>query len=135
MTRRSFLRGAPVPVQPGCPVVTGAYPCCTLHPRVPAHPRFKISASPGGQFTFNLTAANAEIILTSGRYTSKDVAKNGIASVKTNAPNDQRYEDRVAVNGQYYFVLRAGNKEVIGTSEMYAATAVKTNAPIAPIEE
>ena len=105
-------------------------------------PRFKVSNSPGGQFTFNLTAANGEILLASERYTSRASAENGIASVKKNAPDDGRYDRRMAQNNQPYFVLKASNGEVIGVSEMYSSKAametgiasVKKNAPIAPVE-
>ena len=106
------------------------------------HPRFKISDSPGGQFTFNLTASNGEIILASERYASRDSAKNGIAAVKTNATIDERYARKESSNGKHYFVLRAGNHEVVGTSELYntagsrdaGIASVKTNAPIAVTE-
>jgi len=39
-----------------------------------------------GQYHFVLKAANGEIIATSERYTTKASAKNGIQSVKDNAP-------------------------------------------------
>jgi uncharacterized protein YegP (UPF0339 family) len=47
--------------------------------------KFVIKKS-GGQYHFVLKAVNGEIIATSERYTSKSAAKNGIESVKTNAP-------------------------------------------------
>lgn len=47
---------------------------------------FEIYADQGGSFRFRLKAANGEIIAASEAYTSKDSAKNGIASVKENAP-------------------------------------------------
>jgi uncharacterized protein YegP (UPF0339 family) len=106
------------------------------------HPRFKISAGPAGQFTFNLTAVNGETILASERYAAHDGAKTGIAAVKANATIDERYVRKESSNGQYYFVLRPGNNEIVGTSEMYTAAArdggigsVKANAPLAPTEE
>ncbi len=45
---------------------------------------------------FNLRAGNGQVILTSERYTTKAAALNGIESVRTNAPVDDRYEWRVA---------------------------------------
>jgi uncharacterized protein YegP (UPF0339 family) len=48
--------------------------------------KFVIKKKPGGQYHFVLKAANGEIIATSESYTTKAAAKNGIASVKTNAP-------------------------------------------------
>jgi uncharacterized protein YegP (UPF0339 family) len=49
--------------------------------------RFEIKKRPGGQYHFVLKAANGEIIATSEIYTSTAGAKNGIDSVKTNAPS------------------------------------------------
>ena len=48
--------------------------------------KFELKKSANGQFHFNLKAGNGEIIATSEMYTTKDAAKNGIESVKTNAP-------------------------------------------------
>lgn len=97
----------------------------------------------GTQYIFNLKGGNGETVLTSERYTTKQSANNGIASVKANAPLDARYDRRTASNGLPYFVLKAANGEPIGTSETYSsATArdngiawVKTNAPGAPTKE
>jgi uncharacterized protein YegP (UPF0339 family) len=49
--------------------------------------KFEIKKSANGQFHFNLKAGNGEIIATSEMYNSKDAAKNGIESVKSNAPS------------------------------------------------
>ena len=108
-----------------------------------SHPRFKIFVSAGHQYVFNLTASNAEIILSSERYLSHGGALNGIASVRANAPNEERSEGRTSRQGEPYFVLKAQNGEVIGTSEMYSSTAARNdgirsvikNAPIATVEE
>ena len=48
--------------------------------------KFELKKSANGQFHFNLKAGNGEIIATSEMYNSKDAAKNGIESVKKNAP-------------------------------------------------
>lgn len=103
--------------------------------------KFELYKSTNGQFRFRLKAGNGEIILASEGYVYKSSAENGIQSVKTNAPNDSRYERKTATNGQRYFVLKGGNGEVIGTSEMYSSASgmengiasVKSNAPSAPI--
>ena len=81
----------------------------------------------GTQFMFNLKAANGETILTSERYTTKQNAQGGIASVKSNAPHDARYRRLTATNGQAYFTLSAGNGETIGTSETYSSPAARDN--------
>ena len=48
--------------------------------------KFVIKKTSNGQYRFNLKAGNGEIIATSETYKSKDSAKAGIESVKTNAP-------------------------------------------------
>ncbi len=48
--------------------------------------KFEIKKKPGGQYHFVLKAANGEIIATSETYTTKAAARNGVDSVKTNAP-------------------------------------------------
>ncbi len=91
------------------------------------------------QYMFNLKAGNGEIVLTSERYTTKQGAQNGIASVKTNAPHEARYRRHDGRAGPY-FTLVAANGEVIGTSEAYSSASardqaigwVKANAPTAP---
>jgi uncharacterized protein YegP (UPF0339 family) len=88
---------------------------------------------------FNLKAANGQIILTSQRYQEKGSAQNGIESVKAHAANDAYYERRMAASSEPYFVLKAANGQIIGTSEMYSSAAaletgiasVKANAPTA----
>ena len=99
--------------------------------------KFELLSSRDNQTYFNLKAANGEIILTSEMYTSKGGAANGITSVKTNAPNDARYDRRTSEAGEPYFVLKAANGEIIGRSEMYSSESgrdngiqsVKDNAP------
>jgi len=104
---------------------------------------FELSKSSDGQFRFVLKAGNAETILTSELYTTKSAAENGIASVRTNSPSDERYEKKTATNGKFYFNLKAGNHQVIGTSQMYASeqsrdkgiASVKTNGPTQTVKD
>lgn len=104
---------------------------------------FELSKSSDGQFRFVLKAGNAETILTSELYTTKSAAENGIASVRTNSPSEERYEKKTASNGKFYFNLKAGNHQVIGTSQMYASeqsrdkgiASVKTNGPTQTVKD
>ncbi len=48
--------------------------------------KFEINKDKAGKYRFNLIAPNGEIIASSEAYASKDACKNGIQSVKTNAP-------------------------------------------------
>ena len=50
------------------------------------NPKFEIYTDKAGEFRFRLKARNGEIILASEGYSSKPGVKNGIESVKKNAP-------------------------------------------------
>lgn len=103
--------------------------------------KFIITKRKNGEYQFNLEASNGQVILTSEGYNAKASCNKGIESVKTNAPLDTRYDRKIAKNGQYYFNLKAGNGEIIGTSQMYASISgrdngiesVKVNAPEANV--
>jgi uncharacterized protein YegP (UPF0339 family) len=105
--------------------------------------KFQIFKGSNGNFYFHLKAGNGENVLASEGYTSKDSCKTGIASAKENAPYDSRYEKKTSLNGQYYFVLKASNGLVIGTSETYTYSSsrdsgievVKREAPGATTED
>ena len=84
-----------------------------------------------GEFMSNLKAPNGEIILTSELYQAKAGAKNGIQSVRENAISDSRFEDRVSARFEMYFVLKAANGEIIGTSEMYSCGSARDNCKAA----
>ncbi|MET4783469.1 YegP family protein [Glaciihabitans sp. UYNi722] len=49
--------------------------------------KFELYEDKGGQYRFRLKAGNGEVIAVSEAYSSKASAKNGIDSVKTNAPD------------------------------------------------
>lgn len=105
--------------------------------------KFEVKTVSNGEFMFNLIASNGQKILTSETYKQKASALNGIESVKKNAVLAERFESKVAANGQFYFVLKAGNHEIIGRSEMYKTEdgrdngieSVKNHAPEAEIVE
>lgn len=82
---------------------------------------FELSKASDGQFRFALKGDNAQTLLVSELYRSKDSAQGGIASVQKNCGSDRHYEKKVAANGKYFFNLKAANNQVIGTSGMYAS--------------
>jgi uncharacterized protein YegP (UPF0339 family) len=98
---------------------------------------YELKSNDNGKFSFVLKAGNAEVILRSEVYESKAAAENGIQSVQTNSPLDARYERKDAADGRPYFNLKAGNHQIIGTSQMYKDAAgrdkgiesVKANGP------
>ena len=99
--------------------------------------KFEIKTTKTG-FTFNLKAGNNEVIGVSEVYTSEASCKNGIESVKKNAPvakiEDQTVADFEKVTnpkfeiytdkaGEFRFRLKAKNGETILASEGYKAKA------------
>lgn len=105
--------------------------------------KFEISLRKDGEYQFTLKAGNGQVVLTSESYTTKASCKNGIESVKKNAVEESRYEKKESKNGKPYFVLKAANNQVIGTSEIYESEAsckngiesVKKNAPDAQVND
>ena len=85
--------------------------------------KLTITKASNGDYYFSLKAGNGEKVLASQGYNSKDSCKNGIASVKANAPDDSKYEKKESSNGKFYFNLKAANSQVIGTSEMYESAS------------
>ena len=105
--------------------------------------KFEIKKDAKGEFRFNLKAGNGQVILSSEGYSAMDGCTNGIESVKKNASDDGRYERKQASNGKHHFNLKAGNGQVIGSSQLYAdaggmengIASVKANAPDAVVEQ
>lgn len=88
---------------------------------------FELNKASDGQFHFVLKADNGEIILSSELYKDKAGAEAGMASVRANCQSDERFEKKTSSNGKPYFTLKAGNNEVIGTSQMYSSESARDN--------
>ena len=107
---------------------------------------------------FNLKAGNGQVIATSEIYNSMAACKNGIESVRKNAPiatiEDQtvegfatltnpKFEVYVDKRGEFRFRLKARNGEIIAVGESYKALDsclggieyIKKNAPDAEVVE
>ncbi len=103
---------------------------------------FVLSKNDKGQYSFALKAGNGETILRSEQYESKASAENGITSVQKNSVDEARFDRKEASDGRFYFNLKAGNHQIIGTSQMYKTTAsrdsgiesVKTNGPTTTVK-
>lgn len=61
----------------------------SVRKNAPDDARYERKPASGGQFMFNLKAANHQIIGTSEMYKSEASREGGIASVKVNAPDAQ----------------------------------------------
>ena len=89
--------------------------------------KFVITTRSNGEFQFNLKAGNGQTILASESYSTKAACENGIESVRKNASDDARYERKTSSNGKPFFNLKAGNGQIIGSSEMYESEASREN--------
>lgn len=89
--------------------------------------KFVVSRRSNGEYQFSLCASNGQNILASEGYSSRDACLNGVESVRKNAADPARFEARTASDGRPYFVLKAGNHQVIGQSQMYASEASRDN--------
>lgn len=104
---------------------------------------YELKNAAGAKFMWNLVANNSEVILTSETYNSKDSAKIGIESCRTNSPIDGRYDRKRATDREHYFVLKAANGEPLGRSEMYTSAggmeagiaSCKANGPSATLDD
>ncbi len=105
--------------------------------------KFEVYTDKAGEHRFRLKAGNGENILASEGYKSKSSCMNGIASVKKNCLDDKCFVVDVTKAGKHKFNLRAGNHQVIGTSQSYDSESgckngmqsVRRNAPDAKIVE
>ena len=87
--------------------------------------KFELKKSKNDKYFFNLLAGNGQIILSSEMYEAKASAVNGMESVKKNSADDSRYERLTGKDGSPYFVLKAGNSQVIGQSQMYSSESAR----------
>ncbi len=94
-----------------------------VSPAVEGDARFETFKGLDEKFYFHLKAENGQLVLHSQSYASKAGATGGIDTVRSNGVNAARYQVREAADGQFYFVLKAGNGKVIGNSELYDSKA------------
>jgi uncharacterized protein YegP (UPF0339 family) len=105
--------------------------------------KFELKKSKNDKYYFSLLAGNGQIILSSEMYETKASALNGIESVKKNSHDDARYSRLTGKNDAPYFVLKAGNHQVIGNSQMYSSessrdsgiASCKTNGSTSPTDD
>jgi len=89
--------------------------------------KFEVYTDKAGETRFRLKAGNGQVILASEGYKKKASCMNGIESVRKNSQDDKRFERTETKGGKPRFNLRAGNGQVIGTSETYESTSARDN--------
>ena len=81
--------------------------------------KFEVSLNSKNEYYFKLKASNGEIVLVSESYKNRQGCDNGIQSVRENALLEENFDIRLSNDKKRYFVLKAKNGEIIGTSETY----------------
>jgi uncharacterized protein YegP (UPF0339 family) len=106
-----------------------------------AHPEFQVKTGRDGQYYFNLTARNGQVILASEGYKAKEGCENCIETLKKISQDEKSFVRKTTKDGQSYFMMRAANGQSVGRSETYKTKesmengikSVKTNAPQAEV--
>jgi uncharacterized protein len=83
------------------------------------NPKYEVYQGSNKKYYFRLKSGNGQIILQSQGYKTKAGATAGITSVKKNARSVKNFVIKQSKNGKHYFNLVAGNKEIVGSSQMY----------------
>lgn len=104
---------------------------------------YALTKNTDGRFLFNLKADNGEKILTSQSYEAKQSAQEGIESVRRSAVVGAQFDRMSSQDEKPYFVLKATNGEVIGTSQQYSSRSamedgiqsVMANAAAATVDD
>jgi uncharacterized protein YegP (UPF0339 family) len=105
--------------------------------------KYALIRTTDGRFLFNLKSDNGEKILTSQSYEAKQSAHEGIESMRRSSAVDAQFDRMASKDEKPYFVLKATNGEVIGTSQQYSSPSamengiqsVKANAPAATVDD
>jgi hypothetical protein len=92
------------------------------------HGKYTLHSSGTTQFHWDLKAPDAQTMLSSQVYEARAGAETGIASCRLNSSDEARYERLTTRDSKSYFVLKAVNGEIIGTSQMYPSVATRDKA-------
>lgn len=90
--------------------------------------RFIIDRTKNGQYYFILESGIQENLLTSEPFVFHISCMHTINSVRIYCENDYNYQDGMATNGEYFFVLRDQDHQILGTSLFYATRSWMLNA-------
>jgi hypothetical protein len=96
---------------------TAADPFMEKTPVAPGE--FAITRGSDGQWYFNAIGARGDILLISEGYVERPSALNGVLSVEENGVLLERYQISETADGDFNFVLRAGNNQVIADSQLF----------------
>ena len=104
--------------------------------------KFKVFREKDGQFYFQLLDESGMVILASEGYVTKQGCMKGIDAVRRNAVVPRRFRPKDGADKSSWFLLKAGNGEVIGRSGMFPSREARDRGislmagrvPVAPVE-
>lgn len=133
MKTASFIRIAPLAALLTLPVLS-ATGCATgdagsidsagdSSSQVGVRASIELSTNSDGQYYFDVTAGNGEVLLWSENYTGRTGALNGLLSVLDNGGIESRYTVTEGKDGKFYLGLKAANGQTIAQGEGYATAS------------
>jgi uncharacterized protein YegP (UPF0339 family) len=85
--------------------------------------RFTTHRTRRGHYYFVLESSRNDILLTSDPFVFRVSCLNAIDAVRTVSPDPSHYSEGQATNGEYFFVLRGADREILARSEFFTAIA------------
>lgn len=79
-------------------------------------------------FSFSFVNDYGDTLIRSDNYTARKNASLGVASVKKNCVNYNRYELKETKSGKFYFNIKASNGQVVATSSLFSTPALRDDA-------
>ncbi len=106
---------APEPVAAPAPVIVDDYLPCEAYAGKADDDGFRRFMHEG-EYYFAYLDNDGEVVLRSEGYKSAGARDNGVASVKKNAPIEERWVKEKSDDGRHYWSLKAANKQEIARS-------------------
>ncbi len=89
---------------------------------------FKKYLDVAGEFRFNVSDNEGNIILKSEGYTTNQMRQKGIKSLKKFGKEHAYYFKKVSIDNRFYFNIKAANNEIVATSILYQTITARERA-------
>ncbi|HEY9115161.1 MAG TPA: YegP family protein, partial [Bacteroidales bacterium] len=89
---------------------------------------FEVFKDIAGQWRFHLKNNEGKVVLKSEGYTTKQMCKKGINSVKLHGQELKFYFPKTSVDGRFFFNIKSNNGEIVATSILYNSKTLRDRA-------
>jgi uncharacterized protein YegP (UPF0339 family) len=86
---------------------------------------FTIFKDVSGEWRFHFKNNEGKVVLKSEGYTTQQMCKKGIASVKLHGIDLKFYIPQTSVDGRFYFNIKSNNGEIVATSQLYETKTLR----------